>query len=469
MGRAALHQQGPNEVRHRFSPCDHDNVKLLERELKDPSGNGPSTRRLRCSVHLEQVQHVAKPGFGLDSHRCRKRNEGNVVQYNKQLRDIRYKRHRVSSSFFILLNIFIMKAVLLLTVLLSGVLAITAAAVEADEAAQAPLELQEENQVEAVEPAQAPLELQEENQVAEIEVGVAAPEVEAPEKSGEMALSVKGRFFACPTGWVRYKNSCYLYVSTGKSWSSAAGWRWVDQSLFNYNYWNSQNSVSSYPCIYLNARGVYIKSRAASSSSLQHQLKPEQNHHTSTRQTLSSFFILLNIFIMKAFLLLTVLLSGVLAITAAPVEADEAAQAPLELQEENQVAEIEVGVAAPGVEGPEKSGEAALSVEVEADEAAQAPLELQEENQVAEIEVGVAAPGVEGPEKSGEAALSVEVEADEAAQAPLELQEENQVAEIEVGVAAPGVEGPEKSGEAALSVEGALSLNETWNAYVHVI
>ncbi|XP_035505036.1 ladderlectin isoform X3 [Scophthalmus maximus] len=171
-----------------------------------------------------------------------------------------------------------MKAVLLLTVLLSGVLAITAAAVE------------------AVEPAQAPLELQEENQVAEIEVGVAAPEVEAPEKSGEMALSVKGRFFACPTGWVRYKNSCYLYVSTGKSWSSAAahcdslgatlasvknvfdysflqdltrragstvawmggfyfqGWRWVDQSLFNYNYWNSQNSVSSYPCIYLNAR-----------------------------------------------------------------------------------------------------------------------------------------------------------------------------------------------------------------------
>uniref|UniRef100_A0A8D3E8K6 C-type lectin domain-containing protein n=1 Tax=Scophthalmus maximus TaxID=52904 RepID=A0A8D3E8K6_SCOMX len=172
-----------------------------------------------------------------------------------------------------------MKAVLLLTVLLSGVLAITAAAVE------------------AVEPAQAPLELQEENQVAEIEVGVAAPEVEAPEKSGEMALSVKGRFFACPTGWVRYKNSCYLYVSTGKSWSSAAahcdslgatlasvknvfdysflqdltrragstvawmggfyfqGWRWVDQSIFNYNFWSSQNSVRSYQCMYLNARG----------------------------------------------------------------------------------------------------------------------------------------------------------------------------------------------------------------------
>lgn len=33
MGRAALHQQGPNEVRHRFSPCDHDNVKVPRRAI----------------------------------------------------------------------------------------------------------------------------------------------------------------------------------------------------------------------------------------------------------------------------------------------------------------------------------------------------------------------------------------------------------------------------------------------------
>lgn len=33
MGRAALHQQGPNEVRHRFSPRDHDNVKVPQRAI----------------------------------------------------------------------------------------------------------------------------------------------------------------------------------------------------------------------------------------------------------------------------------------------------------------------------------------------------------------------------------------------------------------------------------------------------
>ncbi|CAK6971990.1 hypothetical protein JOB18_040913, partial [Scomber scombrus] len=33
MGRAALHQQGPNEVRHRFSPHDHDNVKVLQHAI----------------------------------------------------------------------------------------------------------------------------------------------------------------------------------------------------------------------------------------------------------------------------------------------------------------------------------------------------------------------------------------------------------------------------------------------------
>lgn len=33
MGRAALHQQGPNEVRHRFSPRDHDNVKVPQHAI----------------------------------------------------------------------------------------------------------------------------------------------------------------------------------------------------------------------------------------------------------------------------------------------------------------------------------------------------------------------------------------------------------------------------------------------------
>uniref|UniRef100_A0A3B4TJD5 C-type lectin domain-containing protein n=1 Tax=Seriola dumerili TaxID=41447 RepID=A0A3B4TJD5_SERDU len=113
--------------------------------------------------------------------------------------------------------------------------------------------------------------------------------------SAPPSLSSAGRFFACPTGWTRYKNGCYLYVTSGRTWSSAAaycrslgaslasvsdvfdysflqdltrrsgyslawmggfyfqGWRWVDQSSFSYNNWNSQNTVSRYQCIYLNA------------------------------------------------------------------------------------------------------------------------------------------------------------------------------------------------------------------------
>ncbi|XP_069387932.1 ladderlectin-like isoform X8 [Paralichthys olivaceus] len=172
-----------------------------------------------------------------------------------------------------------MKAVLFLTVVLSGVLAVTAVPVE------------------AVEPVQGTQELLQENHVVENEAGVLVPEAEEPEmlSAGE-ALSVEGRFFACPAGWIRYKSSCYLYVSAGRSWTSAAancnslgatlasvhdlfdysflqqltsrgggtlawmgglyfqGWRWVDQSPFNYNFWSAQHTVSRYQCIHLNTR-----------------------------------------------------------------------------------------------------------------------------------------------------------------------------------------------------------------------
>ncbi|XP_047196634.1 ladderlectin [Hippoglossus stenolepis] len=154
--------------------------------------------------------------------------------------------------------------------------------------------------IEAVEPVEGTQELQEENlaSVAENEAGVFAPEAEEPEmlSAGEMAPSVEGRFFVCPAGWERHKSSCYLYVSAGRSWTSAVancnslgatlasahdlfeysflqqltsrgggslawmgglyfqGWRWVDQSHFDYNFWSAQRSPSSYPCIYLDAR-----------------------------------------------------------------------------------------------------------------------------------------------------------------------------------------------------------------------
>ena len=189
-----------------------------------------------------------------------------------------------------------MKAVLFLTVVLSGVLAVTAVPVEAVEPVQGTQELLEENQVEAVEPVQGTQELLEENQVVENEAGVLVPEEEPEMLSAGEALSVEGRFFACPAGWIRYKSSCYLYVSAGRSWTSAAancnslgatlasvhdlfdysflqqltsrgggtlawmgglyfqGWRWVDQSPFNYNFWSAQHTVSRYQCIHLNTR-----------------------------------------------------------------------------------------------------------------------------------------------------------------------------------------------------------------------
>uniref|UniRef100_A0A8P4KPR0 C-type lectin domain-containing protein n=1 Tax=Dicentrarchus labrax TaxID=13489 RepID=A0A8P4KPR0_DICLA len=174
-----------------------------------------------------------------------------------------------------------MKALLLLSVLLCGALTATAAAVGAAEAA--PQELQEDNQISE----------------AENEAGVFVPEEEKPRSffAGEMAPSAEGRFFACPSGWVRYKSSCYQLVSSSRSWSSAAahcaslgaslasvhdqfdysflqeltrragytiswmggfyfqGWRWVDQSSFSYSYWSTVNSASSYPCVYLRVSG----------------------------------------------------------------------------------------------------------------------------------------------------------------------------------------------------------------------
>ena len=46
MGRAALHQQGPNEVRHRFSPRDHDNVKVPQRAICENDGGRTSPAQL---------------------------------------------------------------------------------------------------------------------------------------------------------------------------------------------------------------------------------------------------------------------------------------------------------------------------------------------------------------------------------------------------------------------------------------
>lgn len=62
MGRAAPRQQGPNEVRHRFSPpCDHDNLKVLQHDILRDDGEqditcstdgawGPVRQQTSCST-----------------------------------------------------------------------------------------------------------------------------------------------------------------------------------------------------------------------------------------------------------------------------------------------------------------------------------------------------------------------------------------------------------------------------------
>ncbi|KAG7518012.1 hypothetical protein JOB18_022363 [Solea senegalensis] len=178
------------------------------------------------------------------------------------------------------LIIFIMKVLLFLTVLLCGVLAITAAAVE------------------AVKPEEAPVEPQEEKQAVEVEVEAvpeAVPLEGEPQPAGEVAAPVQGRFI-CPSGWVGYKDGCFLFVTAGRSWNSAAGycnslgaslpsvknvfdysflqdltmrsgqsvswmggfyfqtWMWLDQSPFSYSNFASVNTVSRYQCMYLQTR-----------------------------------------------------------------------------------------------------------------------------------------------------------------------------------------------------------------------
>ncbi|XP_076001825.1 ladderlectin-like [Genypterus blacodes] len=181
-----------------------------------------------------------------------------------------------------------MKTLLLISVSLSIILSVTAAPLEGVEA--------------------EPKELHEDLQLAEREVQVVLPQEELVEEQseGEMASSPEVRFYGCPSGWSRYRSGCYQYVSSSRSWSSAAaycaslgaslpsardvwdytflqdlasrsggthawmggfyfqGWRWVDQSSFTYQNWNSHLSVSSYPCIYANARAGWSNSNCNS-------------------------------------------------------------------------------------------------------------------------------------------------------------------------------------------------------------
>ncbi|XP_060909205.1 galactose-specific lectin nattectin-like [Labrus mixtus] len=190
-----------------------------------------------------------------------------------------------------------MKALLLLSVL-----ALTAAADLADVKPVADVGVVADVEIvgdfEAIaDVATAVPELQEDNQLEEDELHINEEEYAAMLDVAEIDSPINERFFSCPSGWERYRSNCYSYVSSSYSWSSAesycagqgsslasasdlfeytflqsltsrAGgqtawiggyyfqtWRWVDQSRFSYTNWYSQNTPSSYPCIYLRTTG----------------------------------------------------------------------------------------------------------------------------------------------------------------------------------------------------------------------
>uniref|UniRef100_A0A3P8UN75 C-type lectin domain-containing protein n=2 Tax=Cynoglossus semilaevis TaxID=244447 RepID=A0A3P8UN75_CYNSE len=120
-----------------------------------------------------------------------------------------------------------------------------------------------------------------------------------------MELSPEGGLQSHPAGWNRYSSGCYLFVTPSRNWDAAVtfckrlgasltsirspseyrllqhwtrsegyytswiggsyyrGWRWLDGSLFSYQNWYSQLSVTYNPCVYLNTGRGWSNSRCS--------------------------------------------------------------------------------------------------------------------------------------------------------------------------------------------------------------
>uniref|UniRef100_A0A8B9KMY5 C-type lectin domain-containing protein n=1 Tax=Astyanax mexicanus TaxID=7994 RepID=A0A8B9KMY5_ASTMX len=119
--------------------------------------------------------------------------------------------------------------------------------------------------------------------------------------------SVLGRSVICPPGWFRHGARCFLLVKSGYTWLNAethcvnnqaslasvqspseynflqslltvsgysaawigaynflGTWMWKDNTGFYYTNWQSQSSVSSYPCAYMRSSGGWSNTNCAS-------------------------------------------------------------------------------------------------------------------------------------------------------------------------------------------------------------
>ncbi|XP_048117081.1 ladderlectin-like isoform X1 [Alosa alosa] len=135
------------------------------------------------------------------------------------------------------------------------------------------------------------------------------PEAETEEAAVHKDLSpVVDRMVLCPPGWFRLGSHCFLLVTSRRSWLSAenycvaqqgslasvqspdeynflqslaqlsgqsvawiggfnfqGAWMWIDRAGFYYTNWYSQNSGSSYPCLYLRSSGGWSNTVCSSS------------------------------------------------------------------------------------------------------------------------------------------------------------------------------------------------------------
>ncbi|XP_031416245.1 ladderlectin-like [Clupea harengus] len=136
--------------------------------------------------------------------------------------------------------------------------------------------------------------------------------VEAMEEVTEdvqaLNLDVVDRMSLCSPGWFRFGSRCFMMVTSRRNWLNAerycvsqqgslasvqspneynflqslarlsgeptawiggfhfqGAWLWIDRAGFYYTNWQTQNSGSSYPCLYLNSNSGWSNNNCAAS------------------------------------------------------------------------------------------------------------------------------------------------------------------------------------------------------------
>ncbi|KAE8288145.1 hypothetical protein D5F01_LYC14206 [Larimichthys crocea] len=139
---------------------------------------------------------------------------------------------------------FIMKTVLLISVLCVTLSVSAAAAVEVADVEEEETKLAA-SAVEVADVEKEETELAASDDTADVEPAVLL-------KVNALRNAVPPPFVQ---GWHAHEKHCYLMVNLTYAWTNAEGyWRWDDGTPFDYNNWYSHSSSHSYDCLYLNSQ-----------------------------------------------------------------------------------------------------------------------------------------------------------------------------------------------------------------------